>query len=226
MKKSYWIILFLLALLINIIAICLKDEWLERASKPLLMILLIIYFLSATKGLSSGLKKWIVAALFFSWLGDVLLMFQESDSIFFLLGLSSFLIAHIFYIGFFHHVKSKEGIKSRWWLPPVITVYYAVLMAILFPHLGDMKIPVAVYGFVISFMLLLALHMLFMQNKRAGRWMMTGSLLFVASDSVLAMNKFYQSFEPAGVIIMLTYGLAQLFLTEGASRYLRSVNSN
>ena len=43
-----------------------------------------------------------------------------------------------------------------------------------------------------------------------------GALLFVISDSVLAINKFYQPFEVAGVIIMLTYGLAQLFIVEGA----------
>ena len=46
--------------------------------------------------------------------------------------------------------------------------------------------------------------------------MMTGALLFVISDSVLAINKFYQSFELAGIVIMLTYGFAQLFIIEGA----------
>jgi uncharacterized membrane protein YhhN len=50
--------------------------------------------------------------------------------------------------------------------------------------------------------------------------MMTGALLFVVSDSTLAINKFYQSFEIAGVVIMLTYGLAQLFIVEGANRYI------
>ena len=51
---------------------------------------------------------------------------------------------------------------------------------------------------------------------------MTGALLFVLSDSVLAINKFYQSFEAAGVVVMTTYGLAQLFITEGAIRYISS----
>jgi len=51
-------------------------------------------------------------------------------------------------------------------------------------------------------------------------------VLFVISDSVLAINKFYQPFEAANVIIMLTYGLAQLFIVTGAIRYLQSVNSH
>jgi len=78
---------------------------------------------------------------------------------------------------------------------------------------------------VISFMLMLAMHMFFLRNKGAGNWMLAGALLFVISDSVLAINKFYQTFEMAGAIIMLTYGLAQLFIVQGAIKYLRSNQS-
>jgi uncharacterized membrane protein YhhN len=70
-------------------------------------------------------------------------------------------------------------------------------------------------------MLSLAMDMLFIQDKRAGRLMMAGALLFVLSDSVLAINQFYQSSPLAGVIIMLTYGLAQLFIIEGAIKYIK-----
>jgi uncharacterized membrane protein YhhN len=50
--------------------------------------------------------------------------------------------------------------------------------------------------------------------------MFTGALLFVISDSVLAVNKFYQPFAFAPVLIMITYGLAQLFITQGAIEYI------
>jgi hypothetical protein len=46
----------------------------------------------------------------------------------------------------------------------------------------------------------------------------------VISDSVLAINKFYEAFEPAGFIIMLTYGSAQLLIVEGGRRYLTSTS--
>ena len=49
-------------------------------------------------------------------------------------------------------------------------------------------------------------------------------IAFVISDSVLAVNKFYQAFETAGIVIMLTYGLAQFLIVEGAIRYIRSSN--
>ncbi len=164
----------------------------------------------------------MIAAIAFSWLGDVLLMFQSKGSIFFLLGLSAFLTAHIFYIIFFHVIKKEQGVKSKSILLAPVVVYYAVLISILYPVLADMKAPVLVYGLVISFMLLLALHMLFIKDKDAGKYMVLGAVLFVVSDSVLAFNKFYQPFEAAGFIVMLTYGLAQLFIVKGAIRYICS----
>lgn len=220
MKLSTWLFIFMPSLIVNLVSIQLESENVQFISKPLIVLTLIAYFLSETKSFNNKLDKWVVAALSFSWLGDVLLMFQEKNSFFFLLGLSAFLIAHIFYIVFFHNIKSKEKVASRWWLLLPVVIYYAVLIGILYPHLADMKIPVPVYGIVISFMLLLALHMLFIGNKNAGQWMMFGALLFIASDSVLAFNKFYQPFEAAGLIIMITYGLAQLFIVHGAVKYI------
>jgi len=223
MKRQYWLIAFLLVLAADIIGIQINNEILQYISKPLIIPVLIGYFLSQTGIVASSLKRWIIAALFFSWSGDVLLMFQAKDEIFFLLGLSSFLLAHIFYIIFFHHVRVREGIKSNPWLLLVVAVYYVALIVWLSPYLGEMKLPVRIYGIVISFMFMLATHMLFIKNKWAGQWMMTGALLFVMSDSVLASNKFYQPFELAGVLIMLTYGFAQLFIVEGAIKYIRGL---
>lgn len=222
MKNGISILTYLLLLAVNIAGDIIPQYWAETISKPLLMPVLAIYFVSELKGYQSDFKKWILLALLFSWGGDVLLMFQEKQSIFFLLGLSSFLLAHIFYIVFFHKVRLQEAIKGNPWLLIIVVIYYAALISWLSPYLGDMKLPVRVYGIVISFMLMLAMHMFFLRNKAAGNWMLAGALLFVISDSVLAINKFYQPFEAAGVIIMLTYGLAQLFIIQGAVKYIRN----
>jgi len=221
MRKIHWIILFIVILMAELAGIQLNNETLQFICKPLLMTILIAYFISQTKFWDNNLKKWIPAALFFSWAGDVLLLFEEKKPVFFLAGLSAFLIAHVFYIIFFHVIRIKENIRSNLWLLLVVVTYYAVLITLLSPYLGEMKLPVRIYGIVISFMFMLAMHMLFIKNKVAGRWMMTGALLFVISDSILAINKFYQSFEVAGLLIMLMYGLAQLFIVHGAINYIR-----
>ena len=224
MKKQTWITCFIVILTVHLAGMVLKIKLVEYVSKPMIVVLLIFYFLSQTNKINSGYKRWILAALFFSCAGDVLLLLQQNDSLFFLLGLSAFLSAHIFYIVFFQHVRVKEKVPLNLWLLFIVVIYYAALITFLSPHLGDMKLPVRIYGIVISIMFMLAMHMLVIKNKIAGKWMMTGALLFVISDSVLAVNKFYHSFEIAGVVIMLTYGLAQLFIVEGAIKYITSID--
>ncbi len=97
-------------------------------------------------------------------------------------------------------------------------------MSWLAPSLGDMKIPVLGYGLVICFMLMLALHMWHLANKPAGTRMAVGALLFVLSDSVLAVNKFFLSFAMAGAVVMALYGIAQAFIITGTLKYIRSAD--
>ena len=222
--KKIFLIGFAVALIADLIGIYLKNDILVYVAKPLIVISLIVYFLSATWKFENGLMKIIARALTFSWLGDVVLMFESFNKNIFLIGLVSFLFAHLIYINFFSIVRAGEKIKLKTGLILLVVVYYSGLIFLLFNDLHEMKIPVLVYGIVISIMFLLALHMLFIRNKEAGRMMMLRALLFVASDSILAINKFYEPFEFAGIAIMLTYGIAQLLITLGAVRYITSIS--
>ena len=224
MRKNIFIFLFVIVLLADLVAVYTNSEAIRYITKPLLMPLLIIYFVSAVKFFSSSLKKWVILALVFSWSGDVLLMFESVNSSFFIFGLIAFLVVHIFYILFYENIIRKEGLsKNYWWFLPVI-IYYVALIYLLSPHLGDMKLPVCIYGIVISYMLIQALQTGRIKNYAAAGLMIAGAILFITSDSLLAVNKFYQSFEYAGILIMLTYGTAQLLITLGAVRYISSTS--
>ena len=218
MKKPAWVILFTLVLCIELFAVLTKNFSIEYYSKPAMVLTLLLFLYVNTR--SSASRSWVLLALFFSLAGDILLLFDDGNSSFFLYGLSAFLVAHIFYIVFFHRVRVTEGVHPRPWLLVIVVLYYATLVYLLSPYLGTMKLPVRVYGIVISFMLLLALHMLFLRNKTAGRWMAIGAVLFVISDSLLAINKFYMNFAYADVAVILSYALAQFSLTWGATAYL------
>ena len=224
MNKSPWIILFIVILLSDLFAVYTSNEALRYITKPLLMPLLIVFFIFQTKDFPSFLKKCIILALVFSWTGDVLLMFESTNSNFFIFGLVAFLIAHIFYILFYENVIRKEGLrKNYWWFLPVI-IYYIALIYILSPNLGDMKLPVRIYGIVISYMLIQALQTGGIKNPGAATLIIGGAVLFITSDSILAINKFYESFEYAGIAIMLTYGIAQLLITLGGVKYITSTS--
>ena len=221
MNRKLWLVLFFIITTADIFAIASGNDDLRWLTKPFIVPLLIGYLVSTLSVIKSVVHKWVIAALVFSWIGDVLLMAEPYDSKFFIFGLVSFLIAHICYIDFFQVVKRKEKVRTYLlFVIPVIT-YYLALVGLLYSHLGVLKIPVIIYGAVISTMLALALHMFFIKYKDAGIMMLVGAVLFILSDSVLAINKFYQPFEYAGIVIMITYALAQLFIVLGVIKYIR-----
>lgn len=222
MKQTIWLPAFLVILIVDLVAVYLGNDSLRLVTKTLLMPVLVLYVFSETKSVHSNLKAWVLIALLFSWIGDILLMFEGKNPIFFLLGLSAFFVTQVFYIIFFHNIRMREYIRGNALLLLLAIVYYSVLISILSPFLGNLKLPVRIYGVVLSFMLMLTMHTMFSKNKKAGVWMMVGAILFVISDSLLAINKFYVAINYAGIIIMLTYGLAQLFIVYGAVRYINA----
>ena len=119
-------------------------------------------------------------------------MFEPVNNSFFIFGLVAFLIAHIFYILFYENVIRLENLKKNYWLFIPVIIYYAVLIYILSPYLGDMKLPVRIYGVVISYMLIQALQVGRINNKVAALLMIAGAVLFITSDSILSLNKFYK----------------------------------
>jgi uncharacterized membrane protein YhhN len=186
------------------------------ASKSLLMPTLMAYFWLSAGSTPAMARTLILTALFFSWLGDVLLLLEPHDNIFFILGLSAFLIAHIFYIIYFEKWRREAGAPFRPIILLPVLAWYAILMFILTPSLGDLLIPVWIYGAVICLMLALAWQVQAGLRIRATLLAATGASYFVVSDSVLAVNKFYTAIPLAGVIVMFTYALAQMFIVTGA----------
>jgi uncharacterized membrane protein YhhN len=216
------LILFVVIVAGDLAAIYFETESLRFIFKPLIIPALAAYFL-VNAGKDSRNRMLVLAALFFSWVGDILLMFESHGELYFLLGLSSFLVAHVFYILFFQAARQAAGIKSNPWLLLLVSVYYTSLILFLSPYLGDKEWPVRIYGVVISLMLLLALHMRRLPERAAGAMMCIGAVLFILSDSILAVNKFYSSFGGAGLIVMATYAAGQFFIVNGAAQYTRQM---
>jgi len=217
MKKNaanIWSIIFIALTVINAAGIAAGNNTIHLITKPELMpalMLLLFYTKIATEG-----KTIILAGLFFSWLGDVLLLFENRHALFFILGLASFLITHICYIVYFLKVKSMHPslIRQQPWIAALVAGYGVSLVMFLMPKLDDLKIPVVIYAIVICTMLLFSLHVYNRLNKPANLLFVAGALLFTSSDSMLAINKFFKPFPGAGIWIMLTYCAAQFCIVQ------------
>lgn len=217
MKRKFQTIFFVVCLG-ELLAVSLDIEVLQWIFKPLIMIVLGIYYFKSVEYL--GVSKTVLIAIIFSLLGDVTLMFQGVHERYFMLGLASFLIAHLYYILTYHqhtraeHPSPLSGIqKFRFALPIVLAG--TGLITILYNHLGDLKIPVTLYALVLIVMSLKALLRFGRTNQRSFWLVFIGAMLFMTSDSILAVNKFLVPVNYAGVLIMSTYMLAQFFIIQG-----------
>ena len=91
-----------------------------------------------------------------------------------------------------------------------IIIYMCGMAWLLIPNLGDLKLPVMAYFIAIAAMGLLAL-----QSSLPLRWTVLGALLFIISDSFIAINKFINPFPFESYWIMSTYYVAQFMLVTG-----------
>jgi uncharacterized membrane protein YhhN len=163
-------------------------------------------------------KKFLLTALVFSWIGDVVLLFSDKGEVYFIIGLVSFLLSHIAYIILFSkqlRIYSNRNKAIFWVGITAIIVYLMVMLAVLLPRLGDLKIPVIVYAIVLSTMLLFAFKGYLKWNSPANIYILLGAVIFVSSDSILALNKFYEPLKFSSLLIMSTYITAQYLIVVG-----------
>jgi len=199
-------------------------------SKPALLSVLIAYFfIDLLNGKKDSFGFLILAGLSFSLIGDILLIFQDELAIYFMLGLGSFLIAHLLFIAAFtktYLVNHEIKFLQRYgWVMLLIVAYAWFFFDAVKASLGSMMGPVLIYIMVISLMLLIALNRFRKVSAASFAWITVGAFFFVASDSLLAWNKFFRELDHSHLLIMLTYGLAQYGIARGAVSQLRHVSS-
>ena len=191
-------------------------------TKPLLMTSLAAYFYSATMGLPDKFARFVFMALLFSWAGDCFLLFADGKPRFFLFGLGSFLVTHLFYITAFWKFPGREkgwAWQKKWPFVPVL-FYLAAMLFYLWPDLtGAFKIPVGAYSFVICAMLLSAMNMRGRVAEKTAFSLMAGAGLFVLSDTLIAVGKFKSTGLSDAVFsvgIMVTYLVGQYLIVRGS----------
>ncbi|PIF59464.1 lysoplasmalogenase [Flavobacterium sp. 2] len=200
---------------VYLLILFLGHENLNFFLKPILIPILIfgVYFYQ-----NFPTKNILLTALLFSWIGDVILLFSDISEIYFILGLVSFLISHIVYCILFNR-QTKRNLKKNSIAIGIGTIliacYLIGMLSVLLPSLGDLKIPVIVYASVISIMLLFAYNGLLSWNEPGNKLVFSGAVVFVISDSILAINKFYNPIEKSSFFIMLTYLVAQYLIVIG-----------
>jgi uncharacterized membrane protein YhhN len=212
--KKVFLIGFIIAAFGEILSQVVPMDYVHMVCKPLLMVFLTGYYLSSVA--RENISRALTIALVLSFAGDVLLMKENL----FVPGLIAFLLAHVFYIFAYRQHQSDETENALLGVQRIRLAFPVVLagtglVIILFPVLGDLRIPVIIYALVLVLMALNALFR-FGRTSSASFWLVfIGAVLFMVSDSFLAINKFLMPVEHGGVLIMATYVTAQFLIVKG-----------
>lgn len=203
----------------ELIAVAFNLSALHFLAKPLIMVSLAAYYFVSTRQRST----LFLMAISLCWLGDVLLLFESE--LFFIAGLIAFLIGHLLYILCYQRMRFNEG-KNVLLGPQRVRFAFPIILAgtglvvVLYPVLGALKIPVMIYALVITIMALQALFRFGYTSNKSFALVFIGAIIFMISDSVLAINKFLIPVQAAPLVIMSTYMIAQYLIVEGLLAHL------
>lgn len=177
----------------------------ELVSKLLLMPTLAIGVAAVWRGVRGMRFGLLMAALLFSWLGDEAgVFFRMLPEVPTMVGF--FALAHVAYIWLFtRHLKQRR--LPGWTL--VFAAWWIAMIGTLWPRLGPLAVPMAVYGLILGSMATTA--------AATTPLIATGGVVFLVSDSVLA----FQLFPPtplgewSDLAVMTAYCLGQLLIAVG-----------
>ncbi|MCU0262448.1 MAG: lysoplasmalogenase [Candidatus Nanopelagicales bacterium] len=214
-RPALLLVSYALVCFVQVLSQALELTAVAMLTKPLLMPLLAAHLVSVVQRPFTRLVRVVLAALAFSWLGDVLLEVArrvDSDLVF-MAGIGGFLVAQVLYIvAFTRLVRASTPPRPPLWA--LVYVAYGVgLVVLLGPDLGEFLVPVAVYAAAICTMGIVA--------SGVNRFTALGAAVFVVSDSMIAVGEFTEVWTLAHnwqrVLVMTTYTVAQALLVHGVT---------
>ncbi len=184
--------------------------------KPLttLSIMLPLLFLvRGGDGVLSRFGKGMLIGFCCCLLGDVLLLYDS----YFVYGLASFLVGHLFFSTSFIKLR---GFYSHWISFLLLFGVGTALFLWLLPDLGAFGVPVALYVLVICFMAWQGMGLFLREPTKAFGWIALGALLFMFSDTLIAISKFKTPFDFSVPLILGTYWLSLGLLSKASCKLL------
>lgn len=201
--KAIWLVVLLAsaALAIGSAPWALNQPWLNFVFKPLATLAVIGY--AWTRGEGSVARRWVLLGLLLSLAGDIALLWPKEG---FLPGLVAFLLAHLAYM-----VAFTRGVRLA--ARPLPFVVYAVVAGAILWQLwpgvpAGLRAPVVAYVVCLTAMAAQA-AVIWRTGIPRGGVLALGGALFVASDALLATNKFALTLPAASLWILATYWAAQ-----------------
>ncbi|SFE13768.1 Uncharacterized membrane protein YhhN [Spirosoma endophyticum] len=212
---------FAIVTLLEIVGDTLSIRILHYGCKPLIMALLLLYGWQCYRSMGAPMSiRWLLVGMVFALAGDVFLMIQEVDL--FAPGLGAFLVMQVCYsVVFWQSTRQNELRSNRRSLllnATLFALYSGTFLVVLKPTFDSNPSLTALWWPVVFYVICLSTMGLLSTQRRslpyAGGVVM-GALLFILSDSLIAIDKFLHPLSGAAFWIMSTYAAAQYLIVVG-----------
>ncbi|MEV7628975.1 lysoplasmalogenase [Actinoplanes sp. NPDC089786] len=186
--------LFLVAAAAELVAVAADLTVLQWIAKPLLALSLIGYLLRA------GRRDLVTVALVLACAGDVVLLAR---------GQTWFLVGMVFFLGtqICLLVAFLRRSRPRWPTFVIGGLFWLTANALLWNHLGGLRVPILLYS--------LALVAMAAAATGHGRRVGAGAVLFVVSDLLIGLRSAGFPLPAHDVLVMSTYAAALALIATG-----------
>lgn len=225
-KDILWLYIYMIAGILDLSLIAQNLPDYRLLTKPVILLSLIIYFVKGSQLIQgSFLREGVLAALVFSLVGDILMMFPQL----FLYGVGAYFITFICYIFAF---KLSQGLAINFSGFYIIRLFLynlpfyfltAILYFLIHYQLGTLKTPIIIYLCAMVIMVTTARER-FKKTNPASFWqVMIGAFLFFVSQGIYLVHVFFRPLTDAEILEMGTYLLAQLLIVMGLRSHFLDV---
>lgn len=205
-------------------------EVLHLIVKPMFMPVLMFMLFVSVKDRKNSFYRLMQFGLLLSWFGDIALMLDRDNPLYFIAGLSFFLIAHVGYTAAFVGNIRNSGRPFSWGKAVGVAAAFGLFTGVFFSQMKDglaeMYVPVLAYTVVITVMGIGSA----LRHGHTGiadyKLILAGAVLFILSDCVIAWNKFVVDFAHDQVLNMSLYLSGQFLLAYGTVRHLNDAPGN
>lgn len=211
--KYVFLAIFIIVTSIHLYASLKQDKKLRNQTKPFILLSLLGFYLLAAQTPST----WIILALIFSWLGDVLLMPKGVK--WFTAGGICFMISHVFFI--LGYMKEVDFAAIPVWLVILLAVLFFAAVTCIFsklkPHLPKaLFYPMYLYLLINGAMNCFAIFRWVSFPAAATVITAIGAILFFISDSSLFFVRFNKDSRlKTHFLVMLTYSIGEFLIVLG-----------
>jgi uncharacterized membrane protein YhhN len=190
--------------------------WLHYLFKPLTTLLILLIVWRIARPVNLRYRRAVLAGIALSLLGDVFLMLPKTVlPTGFVLGLSSFLVAHLFFL---YALTSDAHLLGRPLVPALLLLFGAANLTILWSGVGPaLRVPVLLYMLFLIAMTSQAICRHLQLRDRASLLAAIGGILFMISDTLLAYNRFHAPLPLAPLWILGTYYSALLMIARSVA---------